>query len=126
MLVILAHLLKESLGWKSHISFYTFDFSQMPPKKDVGKKTASSGKKPVVDKKASSSNENKPAAKPEKISFSFTASANLNDGGETAGNVPYLWVSKASMIRCALTYGDVVIVQSMKEGSRILASRCIS
>ena len=98
----------------------------MPPKKDVGKKTASSGKKPVVDKKASSSNENKPAVKPEKISFSFTASANLNDGGETAGNVPYLWVSKASMIRCALTYGDVVIVQSMKEGSRILASRCIS
>ena len=94
----------------------------MPPKREVSKKNATAGKKPVAEKGVGSGNDGKTATRPEKIAFSFTANANLNDGGETAGNVPYVWVSKASMVRCALTYGDTVIVQSMKEGSRILAS----
>ena len=94
----------------------------MPPKKESNKKNSIAGKKEVTEKGVGSGNDGKTAMKPEKIAFSFTADANLNDGGETAGNVPYVWVSKASMVRCALTYGDTVIVQSMKEGSRILAS----
>ena len=91
----------------------------------VNKKNPIAGKKAVTEKGVGSGNDGKTAMKPEKIAFSFTADANLNDGGETAGNVPYVWVSKASMVRCALTYGDTVIVQSMKEGSRILASECL-
>lgn len=38
------------------------------------------------------------------------------------GKCPYIWVSKESMIRCTLSYGDTVIVQSMKEGAKIIAS----
>lgn len=96
----------------------------MPPKKESSKKNTASGKKLGTEKGVGSGNDGKSTMKPEKIAFSFTANANLNDGGETAGNVPYVWVSKASMMRCALTYGDTVIVQSMKENSRILASEC--
>lgn len=95
----------------------------MPQRKDVGKKLNTVGKKGIAEKARNGDGSANSGVKPEKIAFSFTATANLNDGGRVAGSVPYIWVSKESMIRCALSYGDTVIVQSMKEGARIIASR---
>lgn len=94
----------------------------MPQRKDVGKKLSAVGKKGIAEKARNGDGSANSMVKPEKIAFSFTAMANLNDGGRVAGSVPYIWVSKESMIRCALSYGDTVIVQSMKEGAKIIAS----
>ena len=90
----------------------------MPPKKTP----AAVNKKGMSEKGKIKELMGQTTAKVEKIAFSFTATANLNDGGEIAGNVPYLWASKNSMIRCALTYGDTVIVQTIKEDKKLLAS----
>ena len=94
----------------------------MPPKKT----SAAMNKKGISEKGKIKELMEQPTVKVEKIAFSFTATANLNDGGEIAGNVPYLWASKNSMIRCALTYGDTVIVQTINEDKKLLASKTFS
>lgn len=93
----------------------------MPPKKS----SSAANKKGMSEKGKIKESIGQPTVKVEKIAFSFSATANLNDGGETAGNVPYLWASKNSMIRCALTYGDTVIVQTIKDDKRFLASKSL-
>lgn len=87
----------------------------MPPKKDREKKIPSSSTK----KNSNTSN----VVKPEKIAFSFTANANLNDGGSSTGNNHSLWISKQAMIQCGLSYGDIVIVQTMRDNNRIFCSK---
>lgn len=94
----------------------------MPPKRT----SAVANKKGISEKGKIKESVGQPAVKVEKIAFSFTATANLNDGGEVAGNVPYLWVSKNSMIQCALKYGDTVIVRTMKDEKKLLASRFVN
>lgn len=81
-----------------------------------------------MEKKAGSVSTKKGAkqvsiGKPEKIAFSFSANANLCDGGVSIGNSHCVWISKLSMIKCGLSYGDVVIVQTMKDTTRIFSSK---
>ena len=87
----------------------------MPPKKEREKKVTSSSTK----KTTNSSN----VVKPEKIAFSFSANANLNDGGVSSGNNHSLWISKQAMIQCGLSYGDIVIVLTMRDADRIFCSK---
>ena len=87
----------------------------MPPKKEREKKVTSSSTK----KNTNSST----VVKPEKIAFSFSANANLNDGGVSSGNNHSLWISKQAMIQCGLSDGDIVIVQTMRDTNRIFCSK---
>ena len=87
----------------------------MPPKKEVGKKA-----NPVNTKKDAKQGN---VLKPEKIAFSFTANANMNEGGVSVGNMHYVWISKAAMIKCGLSYGDIVIIQTMRNNNRVFCSK---
>ena len=87
----------------------------MPPKKEVGKKANPANTK----KDAKQSN----VLKPEKIAFSFTANANMNEGGMSVGNMHYVWISKAAMIKCGLSYGDIVIIQTIRNNNRVFCSK---
>ena len=97
------------------ISFSRRFLLSMPSKKTVEKKSGSvsmtKGTKQVN------------AVKPEKIALSFTANANLHDGGMSLGNSHSLWISKSAMIKCGLNYGDTVIIQTGKDNTRIFCSK---
>lgn len=87
----------------------------MPSKKGITGKVASNGTK----KGTYPGN----VSKPEKIALSFTANANLCESGTIIGNNQCVWISKPAMIKCGLSYGDTVIIQTSKEGNRIFCSK---
>lgn len=94
----------------------------MPPKNDHKKKTGASGvKQPSLE--SNSKNGAPPVLKMNKIAMSFTATANLNSASVGMGNQPTIWLSKNAMIRCALNYQDIVIVQTEKQEGRVFCSK---
>lgn len=97
----------------------------MAPKKDASKKGATNSGKKGISAKPSQSSRESTTVKREKIAFSFTANANLNDGASTSPGSEIVWISKLSMIKCGLSYEDTVIVQTIVDGVRAFMSNRI-
>lgn len=94
----------------------------MAPKKDTAKKSSAIAGKKISPKVGTQSSAATNAVKRDKLVMSFTASANLNSSALPVAGCELVWLSKASMIKCGLTYGDTVIVQTMIDGNRVFAS----
>lgn len=94
----------------------------MAPKKDTAKKSSAIAGKKISPKVGSQSSAAANVVKRDKLALSFTANANLNNAAPPVAGSELVWLSKAAMIKCGLTYGDTVIVQTMVDGNRIFAS----
>ena len=106
--------------------FILFFFSlskRMAPKKDTTKKSSAIVGKKITPKLGTQSSAAANVVKRDKLVMSFNANANLNNAALPVAGSELVWLSKVSMIKCGLTYGDTVIVQTMVDGNRIFASR---
>ena len=95
----------------------------MAPKKDTAKKSSAIAGKRITPKTGTQSSAAANVVKRDKLVMSFNANANLNNAAIPVAGSELVWLSKVSMIKCGLTYGDTVIVQTMVDGNRVFASR---
>lgn len=105
------------------ILFFFSLSNRMAPKKDTTKKSSAIVGKKITPKVGTQSSAAANVVKRDKLVMSFNANANLNNAALPVAGSELVWLSKVSMIKCGLTYGDTVIVQTMVDGNRIFASR---
>ena len=94
----------------------------MPPKNENKKKGGSTGAKLQVSKGNPQKSAPTPILKSDRIAMSFSGTANMNGSSVGTGIPPTVWVSKNAMIRCGLTYEDIVIIQTERNSNRVFCS----
>ena len=107
---------------RGHILVSYDGIREMPPKNENKKKSGSTGAKPQASKGNPQKNAPAPILKSDRVAMSFSGTANMNSSSVGMGIQPTVWVSKNAMIRCGLTYEDIVIIQTERNNSRVFCS----